>query len=501
MALRETTIESGRVAGVAAGDPNITVFRGIPYAEAPVGELRWRPPVPKGKWEGVFDAARFGAICPQLLPPEGTFYHKEYFTAEYLETMSEDCLQLNVWTPARSSQERLPVLVFIHGGAFTTNYSFAPQFDGEGMAKRGIVAVTINYRVGIFGFLAHAELSKESEHGVSGNYGLQDQICALQWVRKNIAAFGGDPERITVSGGSSGGMSVQFLCDSPLTKGWIQGAIMQSGGGIGFSMCGSLGQSEEDGAEFLSSLGIKSIKEAREKTADFWVSHSPDSDRGGKMFLRPCVDGYLLLQAPGECEKAGKHADISYMIGCSADEAGSMKSRFKAEAESVRRSIQGEFGKEAERYLSLFKLETPEDAYDYLLNHDMTERAYASGIAWCELQNALGRKPSYMYRMKRKLPGDDAGAFHSCEHWYVFQTLQRCWRPFEGVDYELSDKMADYWANFVKTGNPNSGESIEWEPYTSERPCYMAFDVVCQMETVERSPLVDFRVKMFLGNE
>ena len=227
--MRETTVENGKIKGIPCGWPSITVFYGIPYAAPPVGDLRWKAPQPAVGWEGVRDCARASAKCWQLGVGKGSFFEHEFYP--YEEEMDEDCLYLNVWTPAQSTEERLPVIFWIHGGGFMTGYGHSAHFDGEHFARQGVILVTINYRLNIFGWMVHPELDAESPEGVSGNYGLLDQIAALKWVSRNIRAFGGDPDNITIAGQSAGAACVQSLICSPLAKGLYAKAIMQSGGG------------------------------------------------------------------------------------------------------------------------------------------------------------------------------------------------------------------------------------------------------------------------------
>lgn len=498
MALRETRIYSGAVRGVAAGDPRVSVFKGIPYAEPPVGENRWKPPIPKGKWEGTFEAVRFGNVCPQGLPQPGTFYYKEFFSSQKLETHSEDCLQLNVWTPAEQKDEMLPVLVFIHGGGFQTNYSFPPQFDGEELARNGIVVVTINYRVGIFGFLAHPDLSKESGLGISGNYGLMDQICALQWVRDNICAFGGDPANITISGGSAGANSVLLLSLIGQTKGWFKGAIMQSGPLLEENF--ALAEGEALGKKMLERYGLSSIEEAREVDASILCQYGPDLDRGEPPFLQPYVDGYLLRDSVLNCIKNHSLDDhTTYLVGCAKDEARSMRNRFRATPASLNEKLQNCYGPYSKEYRESVCYGTEEEAFQFQLEHGFTEDMYVYSMAFCLLHQAESRKSVYMYHFERPLPGDDNGAFHACEHWYVFKTLSRCWRKFCGIDYELSDHIVNYWSNFVKHQDPNDGTLPKWEGFNKRQPQYLVLDEQIRMENATISPAVRARLKYYCG--
>lgn len=353
------------------------------------------------------------------------FYGKEFYD-ELVPPCGEDCLRLNIWTPASAGPDsRLPVLFWIHGGAFMHGCGSEKEFDGEGFAKKGVILVTINYRVNVFGFFAHPALEQENEEGVSGNYGILDQLFALQWVRENIAAFGGDPERITLAGQSAGCMSVQSLISSPLTEGMVKGAILQSGGGIrALHETPKKEQLWEISQKLMDQVGAKTIAELRQVPAQT-LMEAAYAVGGPGLGWTPHQDSWLLPASTDAQAESGKILDIRYMIGSCGDDIGG----------------------------------------EVLLQE--------SGARWCENQLRLGRSPAYFYYFNRKLPGDDAGAFHSSELWYVFETLPRCWRPWEDHDRELSRIMSTYWANFAKTGDPNSsGDPGEisllprWEPYT-----------------------------------
>ncbi|MDL2318971.1 carboxylesterase family protein, partial [Eubacteriales bacterium OttesenSCG-928-A19] len=416
-----------------------TVFRGIPYAEAPVGDLRFCPPQPPKSWEGVRDATRFGNRAPQKEQPDGSFYQKEFFNDEdFIPPMSEDCLYLNVWTPDARQDAPLPVALWIHGGAFAHGYGTEPEFDGAGFCARGVILVTINYRVGALGFLAHPWLSEESARGGSGNYGILDQIAALRWVRENIAAFGGDPGRITVFGQSAGGMSVQTLVSSRLTDGLLGGAILMSGGGYrdGLSRDCSLREAEAVGEEYARLLGVDSLDALREAPVEALLEASDAlsariAQSGGGLSFLPVIDGYVLEQGYADTVDAGLHHDIPYMIG----------------------STEGDIGV------------TPE-----MLARGEKGQLYEGCMRWSLKNESLGRKPAYVYCFARRPLGDDAGAFHSSELWYVFGTLHRSWRPKEAVDWRLSREMMDYWCSFVRQGDPNGEGLPPWPGCTKENP-------------------------------
>lgn len=418
-------VKEGILEGVLSEDQKCVIFRGVPYAEPPVGALRWKRPQPKKPWNGVRKAKEFSAKAPQAdLTKEG-FYAKEFYTDEKIRR-SEDCLYLNIWTAAQKA-EKLPVLFWIHGGAFLHGCGAEKEFDGEAFAKQGVILVSINYRVGALGFFAHPALNAENAEGVSGNYGIFDQIAALQWCRENIAAFGGDPENITIAGQSAGCMSVQTLISTPLTGNMIHRAILQSGGGLkGLDRDYSMESCLKVSALLMEALHVNTIEEMRaipaEKIAE--VQYTIRSDSG--LSWRPVIDGYLLNDSTDALAQSGKAKDIAYMIGSTGDDIG---------------------------------------AQEQLLEK--------SAVRWAQNQLALNRTPAYVYFFNRKLPGDDAGAFHSAELWYEFHTLRRAWRPWEACDYALEEAVSAYWANFAKCGDPNGNGLPVWSPYTQENPTRM----------------------------
>lgn len=402
----------GHISGAAL------VFRGIPYAQPPVGALRFRRPQEHQPWSQVLDCREFGASCPQADLSAMDFYAKEFYDGP-LPPLSEDCLFLNIWTPAEAAPEaKLPVLFWIHGGAFMHGSGSEKEFDGEGFAQKGVILVTINYRVNAFGFFAHPDLEQENPEGVSGNYGILDQIFALKWVRENIAAFGGDPEKITVAGQSAGCMSVQTIVSSPLSQGMLRGAILQSGGGLrALHQTPTKEQAWEMGKKLMAHLGVDSIEALRQAPQEK-LRDGAYQVTGEALGWTPHQDGWLLPGSTDSLAEAGDIHPIAYMIGSLGDDIGG----------------------------------------NTLLQE--------SGARWCENLLKLGRTPGYLYFFNRKLPGDQAGAFHSGELWYEFETMDRCWRPWEPRDRELARQVSGYWANFVKNLDPNGPGLPLWEPYT-----------------------------------
>ncbi len=412
--------KQGLIEGDYSSDGKVRIFKGVPYAEPPVGKLRFVRTQPKKPWIGVRPCKSFAPQAMQTDKTKGELYPKEFYSVE-MPPMSEDCLYLNIWTPTETKEEKLPVLMWIHGGAYMHGYGSEITMDGEGFAKDGVILVTINYRVGALGFFAHDELEKENAEGISGNYGFWDQISALKWIHENIEAFGGDPEKISIAGQSAGCMSVQTIISSGETKGLVNGAILQSGGGIpGFAGDYSLEEQKKMSLGLMEILGANSVEELREMSAEnICYGGYAVNEKNEGLCWRPNVDGYLLTDTVSNLALNGKIHDISYMIGSTKDEMG---------------------GGTAELL--------EESAKDFALN-----------------QEKLGRKPVYVYHFEHDLPGSDDGAFHSAELWYEFQTLSRCWRPMGEDDYKLSRELSTHFAEFVKKLNPNTEGVSEWRPY------------------------------------
>lgn len=449
MSIKIAETNCGRVEG--SRQSGFTVFKGIPYAKPPVGSLRWCAPQPVNHWEGIYQAMKFPCKSMQqedVIPKgeETPFYVKEFHDDAGFEVeSSEDSLYLNIWTPADTKEDRLPVAFWIHGGAFEGGYGSEKEFDGESFCKRGVILVTINYRVNVFGFLAHPWLNEENPLHVSGNYGTLDQIAALKWVYENIHAFGGDKEKITVMGQSAGAMSVQTLVSSPLTENMIHKAIMQSGGGYdnGLSTDMPLDEAMEYGRQFVELTGAKSLEELRNKTPEeLFCAYNQLKEKlvvnEIQLLMKPNVDGYVLPKGYQELADNGSVKKIPYLLGAN-------KHDIFISLEEEKAGVHG--------------------------------RLYQGCVQWSHKLEENGGAPSYVYFFSRRLPGDSAGAFHSAELWYVFGTLGRCWRPMTEDDYRLSEEMLDYWTNFIKTGDPNGDGLEEWKPCTKGAPIVKNLDI------------------------
>ncbi len=422
------TIQVKTKLGILEGEAKVSsmIFRGVPYAEAPIGDRRFKVPMKKAIWNGVYSALEFGPQCPQADPTHG-FYGKEFYTDEKypLPKQSEDCLYLNIWAPRKEG--KFPVAFWIHGGAFDHGFGSEMEFDGEKFAARDVILVTINYRVGVFGFYADQDLIKENNFRTTGNYGLLDQIEALRWVYENIEAFHGDKSRITVFGQSAGAMSVQALVSSPLTKGMIHNAIFQSGAGVdnGLSTTKKLTDAYDISNQIKQLCKVKSVAGLRKVKAEKLVSILPElyQQHQGLAF-GPVNDGYVLLEDMNASIKNLRIHDIPYMIGMTSQD------------------ITIEKGMDARK-----------------------SKFYEGCINFCNIRAMYSKKQVYMYYFSRQLPSDDAGAFHSSELWYVFGTLDRCWRDMTVKDYRLSESMLNAWTNFMKYDDPGT----QWKPYTRKQ--------------------------------
>ena len=446
-------VDGGLLSGVPGSDPSVRIYKGVPFAAPPVGDLRWREPQPLPRWDGVRQADHFGPR-PMQLPLFGDMIFRS-------PGISEDCLYLNVWTPAASARARLPVLVYFFGGGFVAGDSSEPRYDGESMARKGIVVVTVNYRLGVFGFFAHPDLTKESPHHASGNYGLLDQRAALQWVRKNIAAFGGDPRKITIGGESVGSFSVSGLMASPLSKNLIAGAIGESGAMFGSTLqAAPLAEEEKNGAEFATEIGANSLAALRALSSHQLL----DATKSKPFRFRLDIDGYFLPRLPLEIYTAGKQAHVPLLVGWNQEEsgAGAVLEREPATPEGLSHALHKIFGTRADDALKLFGADNDED-----VKRSATVLASArfTGYGtwkWAELHGKTGKKPVYRYFYSHPRPGQ-SGASHSVEIEYALGNLAlNPHYTWTDNDRTVSAAMQAYFANFIKTGNPNGPGLPDW---------------------------------------
>ena len=466
--------DGGMVEGVNASSPGVRVFRGIPFAAPPLGEWRWRAPQPVRPWKGVLKTTAFGSRCMQA-----PVFSDMIFRDRADRPMSEDCLYLNVWTPAKSAEDRLPVMVWFYGGGFQAGSSSEPRYDGENFAKKGILVVSVNYRLGIFGFFSHPELTRGAGVHASGNYGLLDQIAGLRWVKQNIAAFGGDPEKVTIAGESAGSLSVCALMASPLAKGLFRGAIGESGAFFGRPPAGSaietLGETEKTGVKFAESAGVKDLAALRAKSAEEVLSAA---QKDGSLRFWPSVDGYVLPNEVATIFAEGRQAQVPLLAGWNGEEASwaVVYAKEKPTAATFPQQLRTRFDDRAAEILKLYPAGNDEQARKSAIDLESDLFIVYITWQWLELQNKTGQAKVYGYVFDRTPPAapdtrvngvspTELGARHACEIEYVFGTLGSQPNPWEAVDFRISEAMVSYWANFTKTGDPNGPGLAQWPVY------------------------------------
>ncbi|HTI69225.1 MAG TPA: carboxylesterase family protein [Candidatus Limnocylindria bacterium] len=513
-------VESGLLEGVFNRDTGIHRFLGVPFAAPPIGELRWKPPQPRPAWDGTRKADKFGPRAMQI-PIFGDMGFRS-------DGMSEDCLYLNVWTPAKTSSERLPVLVYFYGGGFVAGDGSEGRYDGENMATKGVVTVTVNYRLGVFGFMAHPELTKESPHHASGNYGLLDQQATLVWVKKNIESFGGDPRRVTIAGESAGSISVSAQMASPLSKDFIAGAIGESGSIIGSLSAIPMSEAEEKGVKLGAKLEIgdsPGLAALREIPAEKLMQTAA---KAGFLWFNPVVDGYFLPAAPADIYGKGEQAHVPLLAGVNSEEMGlgAVMGRDTPTVENYRKALQRLYPEKAEEVFKLYPAATETEVMDAAQDLS-SDRFISYGTwRWAQLAAKTGHQPTYYYLFARPRPAmrpemgnataglaggvvtnskpsappqpPARGAAHSAEIEYVMGNLNLnkvyAWTP---EDDKVSKLSQEYFANFIKTGNPNGPGLPEW-PVLSEGK-RLVIDVKTAAETTDKlRPRYDFLDQFYL---
>jgi para-nitrobenzyl esterase len=470
-------IEGGLISGAPAWGWGVRVFKGVPYAAAPVGPLRWREPQPAAQWQGVREADHFAPACMQAPRPG---------SREGLAPMSEDCLYLNVWTAAKSAGDRLPVMVYIHGGGLRNGASSEHELDGSNLAKKGVVVVTINYRLGAFGYLAHPELTRESAHHSSGNYGLLDQIAALRWVQKNIAAFGGDPGRVTVFGHSGGSRSINFLMASPLAKGLFQRAIAQAHTVFGRNE--TLGESEASGVDFARAAGAASLSALRALPATALLAL--DAKFKGGASCAAVVDGWFLPSDVYSIFAAGKQNDVPLLTGSNADEgtSGAPPRSPTAFAEQARKTFAGD----AEAYLKLYPASSEAEVRKAF--HDAgRDGNLADHRIWLRLAARTGKSKSFWYMFSRVPPNPaDRSAYHGAEIVYVFNNLRVQDWAWTDQDRSTADITSSYWVNFAAAADPNGEGLPRWPAWDESGQMLMNISDRPAAEPAPNPAAVDF---------
>jgi para-nitrobenzyl esterase len=453
-------IDTGKLEGKS--EDGIHAYLGIPYAAPPIGDRRWKPPAPAAKWKGVRKANEFGARCMQARVFEDMIFRDP--------GPSEDCLNLNVWTPANSKGKKLPVMVWIFGGGFVAGATSEPRQEGTHLAKEGVVVVSMNYRLGIFGFYVHPELASESGRNSAGNYGLLDQTAALQWVKRNIAVFGGDPNNVTIFGESAGSFSVSDQMASPLAKGLFHKAIGESGGaffsqGLPFH---TLAESAEAGAKFAAdSLGTQKLSELRAIPAQKLLDAATAAKN---VRFAPNVDGYFVSERVAAIFAAGKQNDVPLLAGWNKDE-GSYDAAKENAATALKETSTKDFADKSEDFLRLYPGTSEEEATRSMQDFAGDRFIAFSTWKWLEAQKKTGKSPVYRYRFDIAHPADpkrppNPGAYHSAEIEFVFGQLDpETWIRWRPEDHTLSQQMRKYWSNFARSGDPNGEGLPKWPAY------------------------------------
>ena len=451
--------ESGAIMG--ASDHGLHIYKGVPYAAAPLGDLRWRPPAPHEPWTGTRAADGFAAACMQ----QGVS-----MPGETPPATSEDCLYLNIWTPATSVRQQLPVIVWIHGGGYRNGSAAMPLYWGDRLARKGVIVVTIAYRLGPLGFLALPELTRESPQHSSGNYGLMDQIAALEWVQRNIAAFGGDAKRVAIAGQSSGAISVSVLMASPRAKGLFQRAIGESGGLFEPTQLAPsylLVNAERDGEKFASSVGAASLQELRRLPA---ASLLGGDNAGG--ITHPVIEPMVLPLSPSEAFAAALQNDVPLLVGSNAEEARALTDVTHTRAATFDADIERSFGQLPPAIIAAYPHRTDTEAPQARLDLERDLRFGWDMWAWARLQSATGHQRVYSYFFTQQPPFPVGsvyqgwGASHFAELWYVFDHLDQAPWHWTRADRKLAAQMSDYWTNFAKSGDPNGPQLPPWPAFT-----------------------------------
>lgn len=460
--LSTVKVAEGTLQGIT--ENGLTIFKGVPFAAPPIGDLRWKAPQPAAKWTGIKIADKF---APGPMQGGNTPSGK-----------SEDCLYLNVWTPAKTATDKIPVLVWIYGGGFNAGATSETTYNGEFLARKGVVLVSIAYRVGQMGFLAHPGLSAENPNKVSGNYGLLDMIAGLKWIKQNIAAFGGDPNKVTIFGESAGGIAVSQLCASPLAKGLFQGAISESGGSFGPTRTTAypsenmhtLKDAEAAGEAYAKGAGFNSIDELRKVPAD-----KLPAVRG---LAWPIVDGYVIPDDQHKLYEAGKFNETPILVGYNSDEGASFSP--PKTPEDYVSGVKARYGKFADELIKAYPVGTttvPKTARDLARDAAFGWQTWA----WARLQANRGKAKVFYYYFDQHpdypegSPKYGQGSPHGQEVAYVFGTLNKANPQTTKTDLDISDAMGTYWTNFAKYGDPNSNGAAKWPAFSDANPTVMYF--------------------------
>ncbi|RZM27341.1 MAG: carboxylesterase family protein [Pedobacter sp.] len=468
-------VANGKLKGTSLGA--INSFKGIPYALPPVGALRWKAPQPAKNWKGTRDAMAFASRAMQKVVYKDMIFRSP--------GISEDCLYLNVWAPARSTGQQLPVLVYFHGGGFSSGDGSEPRYDGQSMAEHGLVVVTVNYRLGIFGFFTHPDLTAESPNHASGDYGLLDQALALKWVNKNIAAFGGDKAKVTIAGQSAGSISVSLQMASPLSKGLFRAAIGESGSILGTNPPVPLKKAEQLGVEFVAKSGYKNIDALRKIPADSLLDLAV---KPGTTFFPVVIDGYFLPEAPIKIYEHGLQADIPLLAGWTSAEVGygRLLGAGQPTLDNYRNAVANTYGDKSTEVLKLYPAEKDEDVKQVATDLASDRYLGYSTWKWLDLHGKTNGFPVYRYMYSQVLPAlkgqeqnytKPIGAPHSADIAYAMGNLKLdSVYAYTPGDFKTSETMQSYLINFVKTTNPNGPGLPLWSGFQSSIPQVMYLD-------------------------
>jgi para-nitrobenzyl esterase len=482
--------------GVLEGklEGGIVSFRGIPFAAPPVGELRWRAPQPPVAWNGVRKADHFRASCMQFKAGERLPWTREFMVQNEI---SEDCLYLNIWTPKVGAWAHLPVIVFIHGGGFTEGAGAVAIYDGANLAAKGAVVVTINYRLGVFGFLAYPELTAESIHHSSGNYGLLDQIAALQWVKSNIAAYGGDPRNVTIWGQSAGAFSVGALIASPVATGLFHHAMADSGLGFASLPMLNLSEAELNGIKFTAEHHAASLKELRALPAESMLP-DPNDHTVGALRFSLIVDGWILPDTPNDMNARGNDNDVAVLTGYQAEDPALFLPPIKSLAD-YHRMVQKRYGSMAAEFEKLYPATKENDITKVMLISSQ-DRDRVSMFMWARERVRSHHQPVFTYFFDRGIPWPahpEFGAFHTGEIPYFFLNLKLLDRPWKREDYTLAGQVSSYLINFASKGNPNGSGLPEWPSIEATRPQTMELGTRLGVMSLSDQEKLDFWIRYY----
>ena len=471
--------EAGLVAGYFNQDKSVAVYKGVPFAAPPVGDLRWREPQPLKPWSGTMACQKFSASPMQNTPKPFMMWSQEFIAPA--EPLSEDCLYLNIWGPAKPPAVKLPVMVLIYGGGFVSGSAACPIYDGEALAREGILFVSINYRVDIFGFLSHPQLTLESPNKASGNYGLMDQIAALQWVKRNIAAFGGDPDRVTLNGQSAGSLSVQALVASPLTKGLFRGAIAHSGASFTlFSK--TLAEAEKTGQAISQKTGKFDLESLRKIPADSLLAVS---NTFPFLTFSAITDGYVIPEDMRTIFQNKRNNNVFLIAGWVTGDANILKLARASSPGILEPPYQSmeefnewaskTYGDKKNDFLKIFPARTEEEAKQSQDKLSLLQFAPYPDQQWASLNSSSGYLYQFTYVPTDKPGFPNYGAFHGADVPFALHTLKQWDRPWMDTDYHVEKYLSSYWLNFVKTGNPNGKGLPEWKKFDSRDGNIMEF--------------------------